>query len=275
MLRRVRALGGLVMLSMAGQAHVTAPGGDVTYRLREGDTLARVAKRTGVPVDAIAKANNIADPHKVQVGRLLTIPRVGAPAPARPAPLPPLPSPVVVLGGGGAHKVAAGQTLAGIARTYGTSVSELAGANGLKNPNLIREGTVLAVPGPAWLCPVQGPRQFADSWGQPRPGERRHEGTDVFAHRGTPVVASVAGLVEQVSGARAGRAYYLRGDDGNTYYGAHLATISASGRVERGARIGTVGSSGNAEGTTPHLHFEIKPGGGAPVNPFPTLVKWC
>ena len=274
-MRRVRALGGIVVLSMAGQAHVTSPRSDVTYRLQEGDTLAKVAKRTGVAVDAIAKANNISNPHKVQVGRLLTIPPVGEPAPATPAPLPPLPSPVVVLGGGGAHKVAAGQTLAAIAKTYGTSVSELASANGLKNPNLIREGTVLAVPGPAWLCPVQGSRHFADSWGQPRPGERRHEGTDVFAHRGTPVVANVAGVVEQVSGARAGRAYYLRGEDGNTYYGAHLDTVSASGRVERGDRIGTVGSTGNAKGTTPHLHFEIKPGGGTPVNPFPTLDKWC
>lgn len=274
-MRRVRALGGLVMLSMAGQAHVTAPRSDVTYRLQKGDTLARVAKRTGVAVDAIVKANNIPDPHRVKAGRLLTIPQVGEPSPATPAPLPPLPSPVVVLGGGGAHRVAAGQTLAGIAKTYGTSVSELVSANGLKNPNLIREGAVLQVPGPAWLCPVQGLRQFSDSWGQPRPGERRHEGTDVFAHRGTPVVANVAGRVEQVSGARAGLAYYLWGDDGNTYYGAHLDTISASGRVERGDRIGTVGSTGNARGTTPHLHFEIKPGGGAPVNPFPTLGKWC
>lgn len=274
-MRRVRALGGLVVLSMAGQAHVTAPRRDATYRLQEGDTLARLAKRTGVAVDAIAKANNISDPHKVRAGRLLTIPPVGEPAPATPVPLPPLPSPEVVLGGGGAHTVAAGQTLSSIAKTYGTSVSELASANGLKNPNLIREGTVLAVPGPAWLCPVQGSRQFADSWGQPRPGERRHEGTDVFAQRGTPVVASVDGLVERVSGARAGLAYYLRGEDGNTYYGAHLDTVSASGRVERGARIGTVGSTGNAKGTTPHLHFEIKPGGGAPVNPFPTLDRWC
>lgn len=147
--------------------------------------------------------------------------------------------------------------------------------NGLKNPNLIREGVVLQVPGGDWLCPVGAPHQFSDSWGQPRPGGRRHLGTDLFATRGTPVVASVGGTLTHSSGSLAGVAYYLAGDDGNTYYGAHLDTIAPPGRVERGAVIGTVGSTGNAKGTTPHLHFEIKPGGGANVNPFPTLQAWC
>lgn len=274
-MRRVRALGGLVVLSLAGQAHVTAPPRAGTYTLREGDTLARVAKRTGVAVDALAQANGIANPHKVRAGRTLTIPAVGEPAPATPAPLPPLPSPVVVLGGGRTHTVVAGQTLGLIAKVYETSVADLVAANGVKNPNVIREGVELQVPGPAWLCPVQGPNQFSDGWGQPREGGRRHEGIDLFAARGTPVVANVAGTMTHASGVRAGLAYYLSGDDGVTYFGAHLDTLAPPGRVERGAPLGTVGSSGNAKGTTPHLHFETKPGGGAPVNPFPTLRQWC
>jgi murein DD-endopeptidase MepM/ murein hydrolase activator NlpD len=274
--RRVRALGGLVVLSLAGQAHVTAPRRAATYTVQKGDTLARVATRTGVAAESIARANGIKDLNRIYAGKVLTIPPAGEPAPAAPAPLPPpLPATVVVMGGGRTHQVATGQTLGTIARSYGTTVAELVQLNGLKNPNLIREGVQLQVPGPTWLCPVAGAHQFADSWGQPWHEGRRHEGTDVFAFRGTPVVANVGGTVQRVSGARAGQAYYLRGDDGNTYYGAHLDAVTASGRVEQGGRIGTVGSTGNAEGTTPHLHFEIKPGGGAPVNPFPTLQQWC
>lgn len=269
------ALVGLVVLTMAGQAHVGPPSRAGTYTLRNGDTLGRVAKRTGVSVDALAKANGIPDPHRVRAGKVLTIPKVGEPAPAVAAPLPPLPSPVVVLGGARVHEVEAGQTLAAIAKTYDTTVAELVEANGLKNPNLIRQGADLQVPGGSWLCPVQGPHQFSDGWGQPREGGRRHLGVDVFAARGTPVVASVAGTMEHASGARAGLAYYLRGDDGVTYYGAHLDSIAPAGRVERGGIIGSVGSTGNAKGTTPHLHFEIKPGNGASVNPYPTLKQWC
>lgn len=275
-MRRVRALGGLILLSMAGQAHVAPARSDPgTYEVRKGDTLSRVAKLTGVAVDALAKANNIKDPNLVKAGRVLTIPPVGEPAPAAAAPLPPLPSPLLVLGGGGTHTVLPGQTLGAIAKRYGTTVAELATTNGIKNPNLIRDGLRLQVPGPAWVCPVQGRHQFSDSWGQPRPGRRRHEGVDLFAVRGTPVVAPVAGTLETLSGLRAGLAFYLRGEDGHTYYGAHLDSIGSPGRVARGAQIGTVGSTGNAKGTTPHLHFEIKPDGGAPANPFPTLKKWC
>jgi murein DD-endopeptidase MepM/ murein hydrolase activator NlpD len=274
--RRVRALGGLVVVSLAGQAHVAPARSDPgSYEVRKGDTLSRVAKLTGVAVDAIVKANGIRDPNLVQAGRVLTIPAVGEPAPAAGAPLPPLPSPTIVLGGGGSHTVQAGQTLSVIAKRYGTTVAELAATNGIKNPNLIRDGLKLQVPGPAWVCPVQGARQFSDSWGQPRPGHRRHEGVDLFAARGTPVVAPVAGTVETLSGARAGLAFYLRGEDGNTYYGAHLNSIGPAGPVARGGQIGTVGSTGNAKGTTPHLHFEIKPGGGPPADPFPTVKKWC
>lgn len=273
-----RALGGLVVLTLAGQAHVTAPPTVDTYTLRKGDTLGRVAKRTGVAVDALAKANGITNPHKVRAGATITIPASGEPAPATaatPAALAPLPSPVVVLGGARAHTVAAGQTLGAIAKAYGTSVAALVEANGLKDPNLITEGAVLQVPGLPWLCPVQGAHQFSDGWGQPREGGRRHQGIDMFAQRGTPVVASVGGTMAHAPGARAGLAYYLFGDDGVTYYGAHLDTVAPPGRVERGAVVGTVGTTGNAQGKTAHLHFEMKPGGGEPVSPFPTLQQWC
>ncbi|HUR19079.1 MAG TPA: M23 family metallopeptidase [Acidimicrobiales bacterium] len=259
------------------------PGGQTTpikgktrYTVRAGDTLTGLAARLQVSVSTLAAANGIKDPNRVRVGQVLTLPSVGEPEPVVAVSLPSLPSPVLVVGGGPRHKVAGGENLARIAARYGTTSKELAALNGIKNPNLIREGAELQVPGPPWICPVQGPLQFSDSWGAPRPGGRRHLGIDIFAQRGTPVVASVGGGLEHSQGAVAGLSYYLRGDDGITYYGAHLDALEAApGRVEPGTRIGAVGSTGNARGTTPHLHFEIKPGGGPSVNPFPSVDRWC
>lgn len=140
-----------------------------------------------------------------------------------------------------------------------------------------------ATPGPArvigsgsWVCPVQGPRSFTNDWGQPRSGGRRHQGTDILAPRGTPVVASVSGTVRKHNSSLGGLSYYLDGDDGTTYFGTHLnAYTGPTGRVSAGTVIGTVGNSGNASGGPTHLHFEIHPGGGGPVNPYPTLAKYC
>lgn len=127
----------------------------------------------------------------------------------------------------------------------------------------------------AWTCPVQGARAFTNDWGNPRSGGRRHKGTDIFAASGTPVVAPVAGTVSYRNGGLGGIAFYLQGVDGNTYYGAHMSRTGASGRVAPGTVVGAVGSSGNASGGSPHLHFELQPGGGAPTNPYPTVRANC
>ncbi|HUR76384.1 MAG TPA: peptidoglycan DD-metalloendopeptidase family protein [Acidimicrobiales bacterium] len=127
----------------------------------------------------------------------------------------------------------------------------------------------------AWVCPVQGPRAFSNDWGNPRSGGRRHKGNDIFAPTGTPVVAPVAGSVTQRSGGLGGLAVYVRGVDGNTYYGAHLSRFGLGGRVGQGQIVGYVGTSGNARGGSAHLHFEIHPGGGGAVNPYGTLRAYC
>ncbi len=126
----------------------------------------------------------------------------------------------------------------------------------------------------AWICPVQGPRTFTNDWGQPRSGGRGHAGTDMLSPRGTPVVASVSGTVRHHNSGLGGLSYYLTGDDGHTYFGTHLSGYAASGRVQAGTVVGYVGDTGNARGT-PHLHFEIHPGGGSPSNPYPTLRANC
>ena len=269
--RALAALLALVGLVLAGQAHVSSPrranGG--TYTVRRGDTLTAVARKTGVPVRALARANGLANPHRVRAGQVLQVPRSSAKAQA------PLSSAVYVATGNRIHRVQRGETLASIAMRYGTTVSTLRRANGIGRGGL-RAGRTLQVPGPPWLCPVRGRVDFADSWGAPRPGGRRHAGTDLFAKRGTPVVANVNGSLRQSRGSLAGLGYSLAGDDGHSYYGAHLHSLAArSGRISRGQLIGTVGSTGNARGTTPHLHFELKQWGRRAVNPYHTLRRWC
>jgi murein DD-endopeptidase MepM/ murein hydrolase activator NlpD len=126
-----------------------------------------------------------------------------------------------------------------------------------------------------WICPVQGPHSFSNDYGASRGGGSSHMGNDILAPKGTPVVANVGGVVTQRSGAISGLAYFLAGDDGNRYFGAHLDSFGASGRVSAGTRIGTVGDTGDASGGPPHLHFEIHPGGSGYTNPYSTLTKYC
>jgi murein DD-endopeptidase MepM/ murein hydrolase activator NlpD len=128
----------------------------------------------------------------------------------------------------------------------------------------------------AATCPVQGVVAFTNDWGQPRSGGRTHQGTDMFAAMGTPVVTVVGGTVSDASGGLGGISLDVRGDDGVRYYYAHLSAIErASGRVEPGEVIGYVGDTGNAVGGPPHLHFQLHPDGGEPVNPYPTARVLC
>jgi murein DD-endopeptidase MepM/ murein hydrolase activator NlpD len=158
-------------------------------------------------------------------------------------------------------------------RAQSKQISAQLGALG-KAMKAQKSGQRVLAKGP-WVCPVQGPRAFHNDWGNPRSGGRVHKGTDILSPSGTPVVAPVAGSVTTRTGGLGGNAVYLRGSDGNTYYGAHLSRFGSTGRVQQGQVIGYVGATGNARGGPPHLHFEIHPGGGAAVNPFGTLRTYC
>ena len=113
---------------------------------------------------------------------------------------------------------------------------------------------------------------FSDDFGVPRPGFRTHAGIDIFAPRGTPVLAVDNGAVRFEIDPIGGLSYYLRATDGTTYYGTHLSGTEGSARsVKAGDVIGYVGNDGNAAGTPFHLHFEEHPSGRAAVNPFSEL----
>lgn len=116
--------------------------------------------------------------------------------------------------------------------------------------------------------------QFGSTWGAPRSGGRSHEGADIFAPEGTPVLAVDDGQVRHAHTRLGGMSAFLVLPDGTHYFYAHLSAFEGASprRVRAGEMIGRVGNTGNAAGTPHHLHFEIHPGGGAAIDPFPELV---
>jgi murein DD-endopeptidase MepM/ murein hydrolase activator NlpD len=126
---------------------------------------------------------------------------------------------------------------------------------------------------------LMGKHRYSNDWGAARQNTGAHEGNDVFAPAGTPVLAVTDGTLQRVGTARVpGNRLYLHTDRGDYYFYGHLSSFEADARsgkrVEAGEVLGYVGSTGDAEPTPPHVHFEIHPGGGPPVNPYPFLRAW-
>lgn len=151
----------------------------------------------------------------------------------------------------------------------------------------VAEGVVV---GPAGLAiPVVGvkPEELGDTYTQARAGGARiHDAIDIMAPVGRPVVAAAPGTVEKLffSNGGGGISAYVRSDDGRwTYYYAHLSAYAPGLRegqhLLRGAPVGFVGFTGNANPAGPHLHFAVNrmnPGDkwyqGTPINPYPLLA---
>ena len=132
-------------------------------------------------------------------------------------------------------------------------------------------------PATAVPVPVQGIRaaDIADTWGGARSGGRRHQGTDIFARRGTPVLSATRGIVVRIGDhGIGGRHAWVLGPGGERHYYAHLEDWAPGLHryqvVQAGDLLGFVGDSGNARGTPPHLHYGIYGTGGA-LNPHPRL----
>jgi murein DD-endopeptidase MepM/ murein hydrolase activator NlpD len=131
------------------------------------------------------------------------------------------------------------------------------------------------------VCPVKGPVQIGQGWGAPRDGGRRHhQGIDLLAPAGTPLVAVTSGQINRLSNqdrGRGGISLWLRDARGTAYYYAHNQhnLVPLGQRVQAGQVIARVGATGNARDGPPHLHFQIHPGGGRPVNPDAPVRRWC
>lgn len=260
-----RAAAGAAPATTSGSADADSEGSTDTspaqrsgqfHIVKRGDTLDSIAGEHGVSPDDVARANGITN-GKVYTGTRLFID-----------------GPSYTAGGGdasGSYVVKKGDRLGDIAARHGTTISHLADLNGLSDVNVIRSGQTLKVPGgSSWVCPVEGARYFND-WGFPRGSGRYHEGNDLFAGNGAPVRAPVSGTVELIEGTIGGLQFNLHGSDGIEYLGSHLDSAGKTGKVSAGEVIGYVGTSGNALGTNPHLHFGMYKDGLA-LNPYPTLV---
>ena len=118
-------------------------------------------------------------------------------------------------------------------------------------------------------------QQIADTWGAPRGTNRTHEGQDIFAAKGTPILSATSGYVYNIGENNlGGQTVSVIGRGGRVYYYAHLDSYAPQLKegdwVTTRTVLGYVGTTGNAQGTPPHLHFGIYATGGA-INPLPLL----
>lgn len=119
-------------------------------------------------------------------------------------------------------------------------------------------------------------RQISDTWQAPRGVGRKHEGQDIFAPRGTPILSATNGYVYKVGENNlGGQTVSVIGSGGRVYYYAHLDRyapgMEVGNRVTTRTVLGYVGTTGNAQGTPPHLHFGVYTLNGA-INPLPLLT---
>ena len=322
-------------LTIPGGSGSGGSGGSTTYVVEKGDTLGAIARKFGTSVRALVEANGITNPNLIRAGKTLTIAgasgggSTSAPAAASGGSGKQLPGqrhqvrsgetiagiaakygisaadfarwnglqdgtlyantslvlynpgtlPGVSSGSssGGTHTVRSGENLASIARKYGSTASAIAQASGVTDVNKIRVGQVLTIPassgGGSVKCPVPGSR-FMNGWGFARSGGRAHAGIDLFAAMGTPVIAPASGWVDIATGTVGGHQFRLTEANGTMWFGSHMSQFGKRGQVRAGDVIGYVGDSGNARGSSPHLHFEVHPSGQA-VNPYPLLRAVC
>lgn len=295
-------------ITVLGQPVDEAPGAQVdipgvgTMVMMERLVTGGAVTANGVRIDVTDPASGLAPGTQVVVGRVEAT--TGGAVPDSPSPDPgSAPS-----APGAATPSADGITAAPVQgsplptapaapATGGTVPGSTAGASGYGTSGYGAAGTVPVAPSlglprrdpgtamgvattQGYAFPVLGDGVgFGDDYGDPRAGTGWHHGTDLFAPMGTPIVAVADGTLSKVGvNNLGGNRLWLTDDAGNAFYYAHLSAYApgtADGvRVRAGQVIAFLGNTGQAITTPPHLHFEIHPGGGDSVNPYPYLMAW-
>lgn len=197
--------------------------------------------------------------------------------------------------GAATYTVSPGDSWSLIARASGVTTGPLYEVNRATQRSTLHPGDVVCLPAGATppvagasavtasvvmsALPAHGPCWFGDTWHAARANGRRHEGVDLLTRAGQYVYAVADGTLTRRAwdqpGSLSGNAWWLTAADGSgTYYFyAHLSGFAqglhVGSTVQAGEIIGFVGETGSA--AAPHLHFEIHPGGGGAVNPYPAV----
>jgi murein DD-endopeptidase MepM/ murein hydrolase activator NlpD len=251
------------------------------YTVRRGDSFARIAKRNHTTVANLLRVNGMKASQLLLPGQTIRLTAAPAAGPAG--------SSRTTI----AYTVKRGDSFARISKRTGTTIAQLLALNHMKLTQVLQPGQRLVVMGSAasvapraaqsapsgssvrvLSCPVPG-STFSYDWGFPREGGRYHEGLDMFAPAGTPVLAPVDGRVTVGHSGISGNFWNLVGVDGWSYFGAHLSRLAKTGKVHAGDVIGYVGNTGDAAGGPTHLHFQMRPSNGRPTNPFPYMSVSC
>lgn len=202
---------------------------------------------------------------------------------------------------GATYTVVGGDSWFKIASKHGITMAALTAANNATTSTPLYPGNVLCLPAgvsttptttPATTVPastggvvtiqqfpVQGTCYFTDTYGAPRSGGRSHQGVDIIAASGKYLYAVDNGTLTKqyldAAGSLSGNGWRLTRADGTYFFYAHLSAFApglvVGSKVTAGQILGYVGMTGNAG--TPHLHFEVHPGGGAAINPTPTVQR--
>ncbi len=177
--------------------------------------------------------------------------------------------------------------------TKGAAPEPTATATATATPKATAAPTATATPKPAakkpsfktrlmstrFVFPVGGRTSIGGDFGSFRADTGAHQGNDLFADFGTPVVAVADGTLANVGTLPiSGNRLWVYADSGDQFFYAHLSAFAPAAvndrHVEKGTILGYVGNTGDAEPTPPHLHFEIHPNGGDAVDPRSFLLAW-
>lgn len=167
-------------------------------------------------------------------------------------------------------------------KATGVADAALLAKLGLKIRAVASDPVTLSAPTPATarylkVFPVVGDYSYEDDFGDPR-GQGPHQGNDIIGAMGMQLVSCVDGTISRLTREETGLGgiwIWIVDGQGNEYYYAHMSSISpelkAGSKVTAGQTVGQMGMTGDARGTVPHLHFEIRPNGGGSINPYTDL----